>query len=285
MAIGIRIKLPGVTQEQFDAAQAHINPDRSVPQGMLFHGSGPIDGGWGVIDFWESRADFDAFQVRIQEGIAASGVEMQGPPDIKEFPVHEIIQPLAIRCTAGGASSTRSCPTPCGSRRASAFRTDRLGSGDIPQRSAESAVARSNVMLVSSRAGGGSMSAEVQDLAVRYGAAWGNRDVDAIMGMHTEDTVYHLHGGAAPAVGPYRPSAGPCGVAVPPAGSNRAAVRLSAGKRGAHAAPGRSRPGKQTPSPRCDARRRRGGGVRQGSAPPRPRLPRRRRDRPDRARG
>ena len=55
--------------------------------------SGPIDGGWGVIDFWESLADFDAFQVRIQKGIAASGVEMQGPPDVKEFPVHEVIHP------------------------------------------------------------------------------------------------------------------------------------------------------------------------------------------------
>jgi hypothetical protein len=91
VAIGIRIKLPGVTQEQFEAAHAHINADRSVPQGMLYHASGPIDGGWGVIDFWESRADFDAFQVRIQEGIAASGVEMQRPPDIKEFPVYETI--------------------------------------------------------------------------------------------------------------------------------------------------------------------------------------------------
>jgi hypothetical protein len=91
MAVGIRIKLPGVTQEQFDAAQDHINPDRSVPHGMLYHASGPIDGGWGAIDFWESRADFDAFAVRIQEGIAASGIEMQGPPDIKEFPVHETI--------------------------------------------------------------------------------------------------------------------------------------------------------------------------------------------------
>jgi hypothetical protein len=91
MAIGIRIKLAGVTQEQFDAAHAHINPDRSNPQGMLFHASGPIEDGWGVIDFWESRADFDAFQTRIQEGIAASGVEMQGPPDIKEFEVHEMI--------------------------------------------------------------------------------------------------------------------------------------------------------------------------------------------------
>ena len=91
MAVGIRMKLPGVTQADFDAAHDHINPDRSVPKGMLFHSSGPIENGWGVIDFWESRADFDAFQPQIQAGVAAAGVEMQGPPDIKEFPVHEWI--------------------------------------------------------------------------------------------------------------------------------------------------------------------------------------------------
>ena len=61
MAVGIRIKLPGITQEQFDEGHDHINPDRAVPQGLIFHASGPIDGGWGIIDFWESRADFDAF--------------------------------------------------------------------------------------------------------------------------------------------------------------------------------------------------------------------------------
>jgi hypothetical protein len=94
LAVGIRIKLPGVTQEQFDAAHDHINPDRSPWPGLLFHSSGPIDGGWGVIDFWESRADFDAhLESDIQPGIAASGVQMQGPPDIKEFPVHEFIHP------------------------------------------------------------------------------------------------------------------------------------------------------------------------------------------------
>jgi hypothetical protein len=93
VAIGIRIKLPGVTEEEFELAHSHVNPDRSVPQGMLFHASGPIDGGWGVIDFWESRADFDAFSQRINDGIAASGVVMQAPPDIKEFAVHEMIHP------------------------------------------------------------------------------------------------------------------------------------------------------------------------------------------------
>ena len=45
------------------------------------------------------------------------------------------------------------------------------------------------------------MSAEVQDLAVRYGAAWAGRDLDAIMAMHTDDTVFHLHGGGEPAIG------------------------------------------------------------------------------------
>jgi hypothetical protein len=91
--IGIRIKLPGVTQEQFDTVHNLINPERVPPAGLVFHSSGPIDGGWGIIDFWDSRADFDAFAPRIQEGVTAAGMAMEGPPDIKEFPVHETIRP------------------------------------------------------------------------------------------------------------------------------------------------------------------------------------------------
>ena len=91
MAVGIRIKLAGVTQEQFDAVHDQINPERTPPKGLLFHASGPIDGGWGIIDFWESREDFDAFAARLPEAIGAAGVEPAGPPDIKEFPVHEIV--------------------------------------------------------------------------------------------------------------------------------------------------------------------------------------------------
>ncbi len=93
MTVGIRIKLPGVTQEQFDVVNNHIDAKSNPPKGIVFHASGPIEGGWGVIDFWESREDFDAFQPRIGEAVAATGMEMQGPPDIKEFPVHETFQP------------------------------------------------------------------------------------------------------------------------------------------------------------------------------------------------
>jgi ketosteroid isomerase-like protein len=42
------------------------------------------------------------------------------------------------------------------------------------------------------------MSAETEELAARYGAAWADHDLDAIMAMHTEDTVFHLHGGGDP---------------------------------------------------------------------------------------
>ncbi|HWC87793.1 MAG TPA: hypothetical protein VG388_14740 [Solirubrobacteraceae bacterium] len=94
MAVGIRIKFPGVNQEQFDAVNARIDPASNPPDGAIFHLSGPIDEGWHVIDVWESRAHFDAFQEnRIAPAVAAAGVEMQGPPDITEFPVHEMFIP------------------------------------------------------------------------------------------------------------------------------------------------------------------------------------------------
>ena len=93
MTVGIRIKFAGLSQEQFDQVNKHVDPATNPPKGLLFHASGPIDEGWGVIDFWESRQDFDAFQNRIQESVVAAGVELQGPPDVKEFPVHEVFQP------------------------------------------------------------------------------------------------------------------------------------------------------------------------------------------------
>jgi ketosteroid isomerase-like protein len=45
------------------------------------------------------------------------------------------------------------------------------------------------------------MSIETQELAARYGAAWAAHDLEAIMTMHTDNTVFHLHGGGEPAIG------------------------------------------------------------------------------------
>ena len=89
MAVGIRIKFDGMTEEQFDAVHAKVDPENNPPNGLLFHASGPIDGGWGVIDFWESREHFDRFaQERIQPAVAEAG-DSSVQPDIRDFPVHE----------------------------------------------------------------------------------------------------------------------------------------------------------------------------------------------------
>lgn len=89
MAVGIRLKLVGTTAEQFEQLRAAIDPDGNPPDGLIFHASGPVEGGWGVIDFWESREQFDRFAAeRIGPGMAAIGAT-GGPPDVHEFPVHE----------------------------------------------------------------------------------------------------------------------------------------------------------------------------------------------------
>ena len=88
MAVGIRATLPGVTQEQFEAMDQAVG--RDAPDGLIFHASGPVAGGWGVIDFWESRAQFDKFIAeQVAPAMAAAGA---APPDIEEFEVHEYLK-------------------------------------------------------------------------------------------------------------------------------------------------------------------------------------------------
>jgi hypothetical protein len=95
MAVGIRLRFDGGTQDQYDAIHSHMGVDGNPPPGMIFHSAGPIEGGWGVIDFWESREAFDSFVAgRLQPAAGELGERtFQGPPDIKEFPVHHITRP------------------------------------------------------------------------------------------------------------------------------------------------------------------------------------------------
>jgi hypothetical protein len=92
MAIGIRLKFEGLDAATFDKANALVDAPNNPPDGCIFHSSGPIDGGYGVIDFWESREHFDRFaQEKIGPIMGQLGIE--GRPDVKEFPVHEYFKP------------------------------------------------------------------------------------------------------------------------------------------------------------------------------------------------
>jgi hypothetical protein len=95
MAIGLRIKFEGGTKDQYDAVNAQMGVEGNPPEGLIFHAAGPVDNGsWGALDFWESREHFDRFlEGRLGPAIQELGDRApQGPPDIKEFPVHNIIK-------------------------------------------------------------------------------------------------------------------------------------------------------------------------------------------------
>ncbi len=95
MAVGLWISFAGGTQEQYDNVQGQMGIDADPPEGLIFHSSGPMEGGWNVIDFWESREHFDRFQQeRLGPTIAELGDKAPpGPPNIKEFPVHHYTKP------------------------------------------------------------------------------------------------------------------------------------------------------------------------------------------------
>ena len=77
MAVGIRNNLAGVTQEEFDSLNKELDMASDPPLGLIFHASGPIEGGWGR--FLESREAFDAFIPRIQQAVEAAAIQLQGP--------------------------------------------------------------------------------------------------------------------------------------------------------------------------------------------------------------
>lgn len=60
MAVGVRLEFEGATQDQYDATYRR-SIEADMPAGLILHSAGPIEDGWGVIDFWESREAFDRF--------------------------------------------------------------------------------------------------------------------------------------------------------------------------------------------------------------------------------
>jgi hypothetical protein len=94
MAIGLRLKVSGGTQQNY-AAHGIMDMESDPPKGMIFHSAGPIDGGWGVIDFWESREAFDSFaHERLMPRLQGLGDQgFPAPPEIKEFTVYNFEKP------------------------------------------------------------------------------------------------------------------------------------------------------------------------------------------------
>jgi hypothetical protein len=61
MAVGVFMEFPGVTWEQYEQLVQDLALS-GPPEGMLTHVCGPTsDGGWRMVDVWESQEAFERF--------------------------------------------------------------------------------------------------------------------------------------------------------------------------------------------------------------------------------
>ncbi len=75
---------PGMTAEVYDQINDRVNPPDGKPEGLLFHCAGPSpDGGWRIIDVWDSRATFDAF---LEAKVMPTAAEILGPEAVSQAP-------------------------------------------------------------------------------------------------------------------------------------------------------------------------------------------------------
>jgi hypothetical protein len=86
MAIVVIFEVPGGTAEQYDGIIRDLDLRNTPADGALAHIAGPMEGGWRVVDVWESQAQFDAF--RRDRLDAAVRKNMSGTPRITTGPVH-----------------------------------------------------------------------------------------------------------------------------------------------------------------------------------------------------
>jgi hypothetical protein len=77
--------LPGVTQEQYDAMHAHFGPMAAEAPGFIAPIAGPTNGGWYMLEVWESKADHERF---MNENVFPEMPPDAPRPSVQEFDVY-----------------------------------------------------------------------------------------------------------------------------------------------------------------------------------------------------
>jgi hypothetical protein len=87
VAIAMMVDNPRGTQEVYEQVRAHLGLE-DKPAGGVLHVAGPSpNGGWRVIEVWESQEDANRFfEERLKPAFEAVGVE--GRPEPEFWPVH-----------------------------------------------------------------------------------------------------------------------------------------------------------------------------------------------------
>ena len=88
MALAMVVELPGLTREQYETVVKFV-ARAGVPAGAVFHGGGPVEDGYRVVEVWESRDAADAFygSELLKDATASITAE---PRVLMTWPVHGV---------------------------------------------------------------------------------------------------------------------------------------------------------------------------------------------------
>ena len=91
MAFARMYNNPNLKQEQYDAMVAKMRVNDNPPDGSVVHIAGEApDGGWRIIEVWESEEQARAWDDKLEPALEAAGI-VRPTPEI--WQVHNLIQP------------------------------------------------------------------------------------------------------------------------------------------------------------------------------------------------
>ncbi|MFF5633633.1 hypothetical protein [Streptomyces sp. NPDC012825] len=81
MAVIVTVEIPGGTREQYEETIRQLGATDWFPaSGLIAHAAGPDgDGGWKVVDFWDSEEEFLAFVERARPIMERAGIATMLP--------------------------------------------------------------------------------------------------------------------------------------------------------------------------------------------------------------
>jgi hypothetical protein len=91
MAVLIEQRLDGVTQEMYDGVNARLNAQANPPAGLILHSSCATEGGWRIVDVWETAQAYQQFaEERIGPAVTAYAQEAGIEPRTPETTITEL---------------------------------------------------------------------------------------------------------------------------------------------------------------------------------------------------
>jgi|SRR3990170_2091317 len=91
MAVAMLLEWADMGESKYSKLIENLTLGGSMYTGAILHLAGPADGGWRVVDVWESQEAFDRFFAdKLQDAVQATGI---APPSVQTWPVHAIMTP------------------------------------------------------------------------------------------------------------------------------------------------------------------------------------------------